>query len=288
MAPADDRPFAAVVALQSGALAAGVDALDGEHFLDLLESGRLPSAEPVIEIGGKPEAFIEAAESIGESTSPEHCGLDEGACSSDSAESEPSLENEIERLQLFVPAERISIDDVDIGITGERLDRCLDRPRKQEVVAVQVRANGTACDSHALVHSVVHAGIGLTEPPKIVQTSVATQDVECPIGRSAIDHDVLDAWVRLRSNRSDRLLEERGLIQRWGHDRNDIAVGADDGRANELIHHLDPRWPFKQGAVFLGHAPSRESPVVGPKGSRGPFPGEGLDPFEAARDEALT
>src|SRR5579862_385981 len=96
-------------------------------------------------------------------------------------------------------------------------DGSADCSRKVEIVGVEPAEDLARCQGETLVDRVGLPLVGLRDPAHL---RVAPQDLQRLVRRSAVDDNVLDAWVVLAENTLDRLLDEGTLVHRRRDDRH--------------------------------------------------------------------
>ncbi len=128
--------------------------------------------------------------------------------------------------QRLIGREQFACTGHHVGARGMERERCCSqRARSQPVVAVQPGDDLARGAGHALVDCLALALVGLAD--NVGQpVAVGAEDVECAVGRTAVDDDVLDVRVALREYRPDRLLEILALVSRRRDDRDARPGGA--------------------------------------------------------------
>jgi len=210
-----------------------MNAVDRQKLVDEPESGTNADPHPKVAVGDEPKGRIEAAESIQDPATPEDGRLREEPHATDPVQVERGVHQDHAPARSVVDAQSVAEHHVRGRIRCECIDHGRNRPGKVEVVAVEVGDDLAAGSGEPLVDRVVHPAIGLRQPAEPRRSGVAPEDLERAVGGAAVNHDVLDIWVRLLLHRQDRLFDEASLPEARRDDRDER-----EGRSRSRRRHL--------------------------------------------------
>lgn len=187
-------------------------------------SGEYP--QPVFIVHYQIQILAKRAHFITDALRPEHLRLNEVPPLPPDV---PKVENFVvtfDRTDAFIHFRPELIDDpaapvpeIDVGILAIRIGNAPESAVQVVIVAVDVSDDVASCALQTLVDRVRLTTILLANPVR--QTAfVLPNEIDCPIRASTVDDDVFQVCVSLAEYRTDRLLDERRLVERGSDNRD--------------------------------------------------------------------
>ena len=173
--------------------------------------------EPHVVVHRVAEALVEPAELA------QDLGADEGRGGGDEVLHEQRRQRVVPQQCALVRGDRLAdlavvlVDDeahagepLRVGMLLEPASRLGERVGQVEVVGVQPPDDAARCHRDALVHRIGQAPIGLRDEPHAGRLA---QQLDGPVGRTAVDDDVLDVWMVLLGDAAEGAPDRRARVQ---------------------------------------------------------------------------